>query len=179
MARKFSGGEGIEGFIDIQSSKESTTEVGPSGKVRFIELDAELLGDYFGGDGGSMKADFDAVWISEALSHFPNRHLFFENAFKVLKSGGGGKLILADWFKRENLTQAEMDSDIKPIEGMTQFEAHRRLFSLCNLTTQHSLDGMLLPPLCTKSDYVTFAKKAGFEVAAEPYDISQNVAKTW
>lgn len=40
-------------------------------------------------------------------------------------------------------------------------------------------DGMLLPPLCTQSDYVAFAEQAGLSVSSEPFDISKNVAKTW
>ena len=83
------------------------------GKVRFIELDAEKMGEYFASEAGT----FDAVWISEALSHFPNKALFFQNAFKVLKQGG--KLVLADWFKGEGLDQTQFDNDIKPIEGLS------------------------------------------------------------
>ncbi|KAK4451896.1 S-adenosyl-L-methionine-dependent methyltransferase [Podospora aff. communis PSN243] len=120
------------------------------GKVRFIELDAEQMGEYFAKDEGT----FDAVWISEALSHFPNKGLFFRNAHKVLKKGG--TLVLADWFKAEGLGQKEFDDDIKPIE-----------------------DGMLLPPLCTQQGYVQFAKDAGLEVSGGPKDISKDVSKTW
>jgi tocopherol O-methyltransferase len=118
------------------------------GKVRFQELDAEKMGDFF------TPASFDCVWISEAMSHLPNKRLFFENAFKLLKPGG--RLVIADWFKAEDLTAAQMDNDIRPIE-----------------------DGMLLPPLCTQQGYVDFAKGAGFSVLAEPIDISKQVAKTW
>lgn len=53
-----------------------------SGKVRFLELDAEKMESRFD------PASFDAVWISEALSHFPDKPLFFRNAARVLKSGG-------------------------------------------------------------------------------------------
>lgn len=81
------------------------------GRVRFIELDAETMGDYLAKDSGA----FDAVWISEALSHFPNKALFFQNTYKVLKTGG--KLALADWFKAENLDEKAFNDDIKPIEG--------------------------------------------------------------
>lgn len=69
------------------------------------------MGDFFAGDEGA----FDAVWISEALSHFPNKALFFQNTFKGLKPGG--KLALADWFKAEGLSEKEFTDDIKPIEG--------------------------------------------------------------
>ncbi|KAK4179807.1 S-adenosyl-L-methionine-dependent methyltransferase [Triangularia setosa] len=122
---------------------------GPSsGQVRFVELDAETLGSYF------TDEKFDIVWISEALSHFPKKDLFFKNAFEVLKPGG--KLVLADWFKDEGLTQEQFDADIKPIE-----------------------DGMLLPPMCTAGGYVQYAKEAGLEVVEGPKDISQEVKKTW
>jgi tocopherol O-methyltransferase len=81
------------------------------GKVRFIELDAEKMADYFSGQEGT----FDAVWISEALSHFPNKALFFKNAYAVLRPGG--KLALADWFKDVNVDEKTFVNDIKPIEG--------------------------------------------------------------
>ncbi|KAJ4019035.1 hypothetical protein NW752_004778 [Fusarium irregulare] len=81
------------------------------GQVKFLELDAEKMGDFFDDQQGS----FDAVWISEALSHFPNKALFFKNVMKVLKPGG--KLVLADWFKAENLDDTTFTNDIKPIEG--------------------------------------------------------------
>jgi tocopherol O-methyltransferase len=41
------------------------------------------------------------------------------------------------------------------------------------------VDGMLLPPLCSQTDYVEYAKLAGFKVLSEPVDISKEVAKTW
>ncbi|KAK0739882.1 S-adenosyl-L-methionine-dependent methyltransferase [Apiosordaria backusii] len=118
----------------LSSSSPSTSQyqdgeyiaLGPnSGQVRFIELDAETLGSYFTGPDDK----FDIVWISEALSHFPKKDLFFKNAFNVLKPGG--KLVLADWFKDEGLSEQQFEADIKPIE-----------------------DGMLLPPMCTVSGYV-------------------------
>ena len=118
------------------------------GKVRFIELDAEKMGDHL------TPASFDAVWISEAMSHLPNKKLFFENAVKLLKPEG--RLVIADWFKAENLTPAQMSADIQPIE-----------------------DGMLLPPLCTQQDYMYLAKQAGLNELAKPMDISKQVAQTW
>lgn len=86
------------------------------GKVRFLELDAEKMADHF----ATQEDTFDAVWISEALSHFPNKALFFENAQRVLKDGG--KLVLADWFKDEGLDEAAFGADIKPIEGSLHLE---------------------------------------------------------
>jgi tocopherol O-methyltransferase len=88
---------------DFQALKE--------GKVRVLELDAEKMAEHF----AAQEGTFDAVWISEALSHFPNKSLFFENARRVLKDGG--KLVLADWFKDESLDAKAFEADIKPIEG--------------------------------------------------------------
>ena len=38
---------------------------------------------------------------------------------------------------------------------------------------------MLLPPLCTQSDYVDFAKQVQLQILSEPFDISKEVSKTW
>jgi len=123
-----------------------------NGKVRFIELDAEKMGEYFSSP--PNNATFDCVWISEAMSHLPDKELFFRNAYSLLNAKG--VLVVADWFKAEGLTDAQMEADIKPIE-----------------------DGMLLPPLCSIADYTAYAKKAGLSVFQEPLDISKNVSKTW
>ncbi|CAK7568508.1 MAG: hypothetical protein SEPTF4163_006501 [Sporothrix epigloea] len=130
---------GVDGFFPLGE-----------GQVRFLELDAEKMSDYFEKD----AASFDVVWISEALSHFPDKALFFRNAQRVLKPGG--KLVLADWFKAEDLDAKAFDADIKPIE-----------------------DGMLLPPMCTQAGYVKLATDAGLCVIAGPKDISDDVKQTW
>ncbi|KIV93879.1 hypothetical protein PV10_05058 [Exophiala mesophila] len=121
------------------------------GRVKYMELDAETMEAHF------SASSFDAVWISEALSHFPDKALFFRNASRVLKSGG--KLVIADWFKAEEDELKGVvggDDDIKLIE-----------------------DGMLLPPLNTSSQYVSMAGTAGLKVLHPPKDISKDVARTW
>jgi tocopherol O-methyltransferase len=128
-----------DGFIALGSAK---------GVVKFVEMDAETMSSHF------EPSTFDGVWISEALSHFPNKPLFFQNAARVLHSGG--RLIVADWFKHTSLETPQMQADIKQIE-----------------------DGMLLPPLCTMAEYVFMAEQAGLRVFAKPKDISKQVAKTW
>jgi tocopherol O-methyltransferase len=84
------------------------------GSVRFIELDAEKMGDFFNKEPNVAK--FDCVWISEAMSHLPNKALFFRNAALLLNPGG--KLVVADWFKSEVLTEEQFKADISPIEGL-------------------------------------------------------------
>lgn len=82
------------------------------GSVRFIELDAEKMGDFF--TVAPNKATFHVVWISEAMSHLPEKELFFKNAQLLLNPGG--KLVVADWFKAEGLTE-QIKDDIASIEG--------------------------------------------------------------
>ena len=140
-----------------------------NGSVRFLELDAEKIGDFFNNQ--PDKATFDTVWISEAMSHLPEKGLFFRNVMMLLNAGG--KLVVADWFKAEELTDVQMETDIKPIEGDKKPE--RRVSHYAN---QHE-DGMLLPGLNTQSEYVNFASRAGLKVFSKPFDISKQVSKTW
>lgn len=139
------------------------------GSVRFVELDAEEMGDFF--NEPETKMTLDCVWISEAMSHLPNKELFFRNASRLLNTRG--KLVVADWFKGEGLTDAQMEADIKPIEGETRFGM------LVGQDTDQRKDGMLLPRLNTQSEYVNYAKQAGLSVFSEPFDISKEVSKTW
>lgn len=85
------------------------------GKVRYLELDAEEMGEFFTKE--PERFSFDCVWISEAMSHLPDKELFFRNAEALLNPGG--KLVVADWFKAEDLTEAQVSADIKPIDGET------------------------------------------------------------
>ncbi|KAK7746319.1 hypothetical protein SLS53_002278 [Cytospora paraplurivora] len=152
MATRLTRSEAVKADASLSDQKADSDgflKVG-KGKVRFVELDAEKMGEVF----AAQSESFDVVWICEALSHFPNKALFFENARKVLKEGG--KLALADWFKAEGLEEKQFLDDVKPIE-----------------------DGMLLPPLCTQADYVNLAKGAGLDVLRGPQDISDDVKATW
>jgi 2-polyprenyl-3-methyl-5-hydroxy-6-metoxy-1,4-benzoquinol methylase len=177
-----------------QKEEETFIPIGSSGgRVRFLELDAEKMSEYFL-DNPESEPGFDVVWISEALSHFPDKAGFFRNAAHLICERGG-MVVVADWFKAEGLSEAEFERDIKPIEGLfSLFLAFlffpfpsflsfflfasfgRCLWGVRWLTTT---DGMLLPPLCTQQDYVDMAKAAGLELLGGPKDISQDVSKTW
>lgn len=155
LTRKESGLPEPESHADNDNNTTSLLDYQKfhNGAVRFLELDAEKMGDSFSTSNAEGEG-FDCIWISEAMSHLPNKPLFFHNAFTLLPPGG--KLIIADWFKSPYLTPTQSQSDIKPIE-----------------------DGMLLPPLCTQDDYLRFASDNGLEVFAQPMDISTEVAQTW
>ncbi|KAI1462326.1 S-adenosyl-L-methionine-dependent methyltransferase [Annulohypoxylon moriforme] len=140
--------------IPPDSFKYPGKEGKEGGTVRFLELDAEKMLEHFQPtiEGGKS---FNCVWISEALSHLPNKELFFSSSFSLLQ-GAGSRLVVADWFKAPGLSSEQEEADIKPIE-----------------------DGMLLPRLYTADEYVKFAERAGFKIRQEPIDISKEVAKTW
>ncbi|KAI0424901.1 tocopherol O-methyltransferase [Xylaria sp. FL1042] len=145
-----------EASANNANTTADAADVYPSGgNCRFVELDAEKMLQYFSTD-GKPTAHFDAVWISEALSHFPDKPLFFRSVSELLVPGKSSRLVIADWFKAPQLSPEQEKEDIQPIE-----------------------DGMLLPRLCTVDEYVEMARNAGLEVRQSPIDISNDVAKTW
>ncbi|KAI8634143.1 tocopherol O-methyltransferase [Xylariaceae sp. FL1651] len=157
-------GRQVEIAKKLTQAETSTSSASPSpdinayssgGECRFIELDAEKMLKHFSAD-GKPTTQFDCVWISEALSHFPDKPLFFRSAFELLEPGKSSRLVIADWFKAPQLSPEQERDDIQPIE-----------------------DGMLLPQLCTADQYVEMAQKAGLKVRQAPIDISSEVAKTW
>ena len=105
--------------VQVGMAKENLAKLAPAGTaVRFLEMDGEKL-DFPGEDG-----TFDAVWISEALSHFPHKELFFAHAVRLLKPGG--KWVCVDWFKADQLSDAHEKGVIADIERGSASEPDRR-----------------------------------------------------
>jgi len=98
---------------------------------------------------------FDAVWCSESASHYPRKPLFFDAAAKFLKPGG--RLVMCDWLKAEHLG-ARATAPGGVIDAIEI--------------------GMLLPPLCTATDYVRLAGDAGLRPVFYE-DVSKETARTW
>lgn len=119
MARKLTWKDMVDGQ-EVVDPADGPVNFG-LGSVRFVELDADEMGNFFNTD--PNKATFDCVWISEAMSHMPDKALFFRNAATLLRPGG--KLVVADWFKAEGLTTTQLESDINPIEGQTTCASSR------------------------------------------------------
>jgi tocopherol O-methyltransferase len=92
----------------VAMAKENAEKAGVADRIRFQEMDGEKL-DFPGEDG-----TFDAVWISEALSHFVTKPKFFAGALRLLKPGG--KLVIADWFRADHISKKLEEDVIKPIE---------------------------------------------------------------
>jgi tocopherol O-methyltransferase len=74
--------------------------------VTFLSMDAEAM---------SLHKKFDVLWSVESISHYQNREQFFASAAKLLKPGGS--FAITDWFRKENLTAAETQKYIDPIEN--------------------------------------------------------------
>jgi len=129
----------------IEMAKENMAK--ENANVRFICMDGEQL-DFPGEDG-----TFDAVWISEALSHFPHKEKFFQHTMRLLKPGG--KWVCVDWFKADNISQRLTDGVVADIEK-----------------------GMLLPKLEPVSRYFTLFTEAGGRIIYVD-DVSKYCARTW
>lgn len=116
----------------------------------FLEGDGEKLTELLGDE---SCGTFDAVWISEALSHFPDKHAFWRGAHAMLKPGG--KLVVADWFRADHLGSHLTDTVIADIER-----------------------SMLLPRLDEVSAYIAGLTAAGCRLVYME-DVSAETARTW
>lgn len=54
---------------------------------------------------GFADNSFDVVWAIESVCYLPDKSEFIREAFRILKPGG--RLILADFFKSDNLNESE------------------------------------------------------------------------
>jgi cyclopropane fatty-acyl-phospholipid synthase-like methyltransferase len=74
--------------------------------AKFLLMDADAM---------DLEKQFDLLWSVESISHYQNPQRFFASAARHLKPGG--VFAITDWFKRENLTDAETRKFIQPIES--------------------------------------------------------------
>jgi tocopherol O-methyltransferase len=111
--------------------------------AKFLVMDAEAM---------DFQKQFDLLWSVESISHYQRRKEFFASAAKLLKPGGVFAII--DWFKKENLTAAETNNAIAPIEK-----------------------GMMVE-LQTMDDYERFLTSNGLQILHREI-LNKNCAKTW
>lgn len=135
----------------VEMATANAAAAGVADRVSFHQGDGEALPSHPALQG--KEGTFDAVWISEALSHFPHKDSFFAGAVSMLKPGG--RLVLCDWFKAEGLGRGMTAGVIADIEK-----------------------GMLLPPMETPSGYVNLAVAAGLRPLFYE-DVSKETARTW
>ncbi|HEY6266848.1 MAG TPA: class I SAM-dependent methyltransferase [Candidatus Acidoferrum sp.] len=111
--------------------------------VKFLVMDAEAM---------DFQKQFDVLWSVESISHYQHLEDFFVSASRLLKPGGAFGII--DWFKKKNLTSAETEKFILPIEkGM-----------LCELQIM--------------DDYEQYLTSNGLQITHREV-LNKNCAKTW
>ena len=99
-----------------------------------------------------IKEKFDVLYAVEMISHLEKRKEFFKRCARLLDEDG--KFCIADWFKKDRITELEEKEYIKPINER------------------------MMVSLWYSKDYITELEKNGLKLKYHE-DISQNVKKTW
>jgi tocopherol O-methyltransferase len=142
LAKKY--GASVTGItispVQVQMATEAAAKA--NADASFVLMDAEDM---------KFKHPFDVLWSIESISHYHNPRKFFASAVKFLNPGGC--FALTDWFQKENLSPAEKQKFIEPIEEGMMVELHG-MSEYCNflvssgLHVEHRQD---LTPRCAKS----------------------------
>lgn len=90
--------------VQAAMASETAKRAGIS-TAEFFVMDAENI---------TLRRSFDVVWSIEAISHLTDKPGFFSRVGQFLKPGG--TLALIDWFKSPELSPAQYESYIAPIE---------------------------------------------------------------
>jgi cyclopropane fatty-acyl-phospholipid synthase-like methyltransferase len=109
----------------------------------FLLMDAEDM---------KFEQAFDVLWSVESISHYHDPRRFFASAGKLLKPRGC--FALTDWFQRENLSAAEKEEFIEPIEKGMMVQLH------------------------AMNEYYEFLVSSGLRVVHRE-DMTRNCAKSW
>jgi tocopherol O-methyltransferase len=135
--------------VQIEMATKAAAETRADSK--FLLMDAEAM---------TFDRQFDLLWSIESISHYHDRKKFFASAAKLLKPGG--TFALTDWFKKEDLTPAETQKFIEPIEhGM-----------FVELQTMHEYDSFL-----TSSGLQVTHRQILNKHCAKTWDISLDIIK--
>ena len=127
--------------VQVEMATQSASREGLD--AQFVLMDAEVM---------TFQKHFDVLWCVECISHMQNQQAFFASAARLLKPAGSFAII--DWFKNKNLTRAETQKFIAPIEK-----------------------GMFVE-LRSMEDYEQFLLCNGLQVVSREV-LNKNSAKTW
>lgn len=124
--------------VEMASKAAATAKV----NAKFLWMDAQAM---------NFNRSFDVIWSIESISHYENKESFFASAAGLLKSGG--TLAIVDWFKKENLTPAEREKFIEPIEKGMLVELHtmEEYKSIVHSNRMEIAHGEILNNQCSKT----------------------------
>jgi tocopherol O-methyltransferase len=105
LCKKFGAASTGITISQVQVEMANAAAARERANARFCLMDAEAM---------TFEKPFDVLWSVESISHYQDRGQFFASAAKLLKPGG--IFALTDWFKKPNLSRAEMRKYIEPIE---------------------------------------------------------------
>src|SRR5260221_3319219 len=97
--------------VQVEMAKKSATEQNLN--ANFLLMDAEAM---------TFEKQFDVLWSVESISNYQDRERFFASAARLLKPGG--TFAIVDWFKKEDLSPADIKKYIEPIEKGMFVELH-------------------------------------------------------
>ncbi len=145
--------------VQIQMARESTANDHLG--VNFLLMDAESM---------NFEKQFDLLWSVESISHYQNHEDFFASAAKLLKPGG--TFAITDWFKKEDLSDADTRKYIDPIDDgmmvkLQVMDNYADLLTSNNLQISHR---EILNSHCAKSwdlGFEIIADKALWSLAAK------------
>jgi tocopherol O-methyltransferase len=143
LAKKYSAS--VTGITISPVQVQMATEAAAKANVdaSFVLMDAEDM---------RFEQPFDVLWSIESISHYHNPRQFFASAVKFLVPGGC--FALTDWFQKENLSRAEKEEFIEPIEKGMMVQLH----------------GM--------NEYYNFLVSSGLHVVHRQ-ELTSNCAKSW
>lgn len=143
LAKKYSATATGITISPVQVEMASRAAAASGAHATFLLMDAEDL---------HFDKQFDLLWSVESISHYQNIGQFFRSAAQYLKPGG--TFALTDWFKRENLSPAEYDELIAPIDK-----------------------GMFVE-LQSMEDYAGHLETSGLQIVCRE-NLTASCAKTW
>jgi tocopherol O-methyltransferase len=145
--------------VQIQMARESAAN--DHLRVNFLLMDAESM---------NFQKQFDLLWSVESISHYQNLERFFASAARLLKPGG--TFAMTDWFKKENLSDADTRKYIDPIDDgmmvkLQVMDNYADFLTANNLQISHR---EILNSRCAKSwdlGFEIIADKALWSLAAK------------
>lgn len=129
--------------VQVAIATQRAAEAGVADRVRFEVRDANRL--------ESVTERFDAIWSVECTEHLFDKPRFFQNCFRLLRSGG--RLAVCNW-----LAEPRSPAEVELVNGVRQ--------------------AMLCPSFGSMTDHLTWLRTTGFE-SIRTEDDTRRVEKTW